>query len=707
MGERFGLRLRIFLFFALIAVGAVAAILAAGLIVVRRAPADLTSDIVLGFFVAAFPIVGLCAWVWMKFDEHVARPVLAVGSEIRAALHGGGTKTPDEKTGRYLGLLAPVAREVIDALGSQRTRTEAAIAAAVEDAARQRTRLEAVLRDLEEGVVICNLDHRIRLYNRHALQLLHVGGDLGLGRSLLSVVAAQPIRHTLQRLLNRFGSGRHVDHPDGLTALVITTTLERTRQLRGRMVLTLDPDGRSAAGYIISFADITNELSAGVWRDRLLHDVTEDMRQRVSNLALAGEVLLGRLNPGDARVEKLRHVFAEEPLALAERLNQLDSAASDLLAGAWPMANVLSPTLLGLVRDRRSENRDLTIDVEGGSLWLHCDSVTVVDLLDRLMNRVAVYRGVDRFRLSTSRGETLAYLDVSWSGEAVPLSVLSEWLDERLDDALGPITGRDVLSRHKTDVWCQDGGDGTAILRLPMPLVETRENRPTVRVPERPEFYDFDLAGAMDRASIDDTPLKSLTLVVFDTETTGLEPSRGDEVVQIAGIRVVNGRVLRGEVFDSYVDPGRPIPAVASRVHGITDDMVRGADRIDRVLQRFHGFVGDAALVAHNAAFDMKFLVRDGAKCGLVFDAPVLDTVLLAAHLFGSTDNLTLDALAARFGVVIDAQDRHTALGDSVATALVLVRLFDLLEGAGVRTLREALAVSERQVAIRRAQKAY
>ncbi|HUG62536.1 MAG TPA: exonuclease domain-containing protein [Methylomirabilota bacterium] len=707
MGEKPGLRLRIFLFFGLIATGSVAAMMAAVLVAARHAPPETIPDLVLAFAVAAFPTVALTLWVWLKFDETVARPILTLAAEIQAALHAGARGALAPETGRFIEPLASTARAVIDTLAAHRERTDEAVAAAVADAARQRGRLEAVLRDIEEGVVICNLDHRIRLYNRHALQILHVSGDLGLGRSLLSVVSPQPIRHSLQRLVRRFESGRHVDHPDGLTALVIVTTLDRRRQLRGRMVLTLEQEGTKAAGYIISFGDVTNELSAGVWRDRLLHEATEDMRQRVSNLALAGEVLIGRLPPGDRRTDALRHVFVEEPAALGLRLDQLDGAASDLLASAWPMANVLSTSLLTMVRERRSEGRDLDVEIEGGSLWLHCDGATVVDLLDRMMNRIAIYARTPTFRLGTGRGERLAFLDIKWRGDGVPLDVLTVWLEERLDDALGPITGADVLKRHHSDVWCQEGGDGWTVLRMPLAIVETREGRPIAQLPERPEFYDFDLSAAVDRLAIVDAPLKALTLVVFDTETTGLEPSRGDEIIQIAGVRIVNGRLLRGEVFDSYVDPGRRIPSASTKVHGISDDMVSGADSIERVLPRFHAFVGDAVLVAHNAAFDMKFLSRGAGTAGVAFDTPVLDTVLLAAHLFGATTSLTLDSLAERFQIVIPTEDRHTALGDSIATALVLIRLIDMLDAAGVTTLRDALAVSERQVSIRRAQKAY
>jgi DNA polymerase-3 subunit epsilon len=112
-------------------------------------------------------------------------------------------------------------------------------------------------------------------------------------------------------------------------------------------------------------------------------------------------------------------------------------------------------------------------------------------------------------------------------------------------------------------------------------------------------------------------------------------------------------------------------------------------------------------LVAHNAAFDMKFLSLKEETTGLKFTNPVLDTVLLAAHLQGQTASLTLDTLAEQFGIEIPPEVRHTALGDSLATAEVLLRLIDLLEASGVKTLREAVEVEKKAAAIRKQQAKY
>lgn len=212
-------------------------------------------------------------------------------------------------------------------------------------------------------------------------------------------------------------------------------------------------------------------------------------------------------------------------------------------------------------------------------------------------------------------------------------------------------------------------------------------------LPARPELYNFDaLNPPLHVDEIGGKALKELTFVVFDTETTGLKPSNGDEIISIAGVKIVDGALQETEAFSRLVNPGRGIPPQSIRFHGITEDMVKDEAPAGEVLQDFHAFCGSAVLVAHNAAFDMKFLKLKEQACGRHFDNLVLDTLLLSVFAEPDSRNHSIDAIAERFG--IDVEGRHTALGDSLVTARIFLRLLKMLETRGVTTVRQAIQAS-------------
>jgi DNA polymerase-3 subunit epsilon len=181
---------------------------------------------------------------------------------------------------------------------------------------------------------------------------------------------------------------------------------------------------------------------------------------------------------------------------------------------------------------------------------------------------------------------------------------------------------------------------------------------------------------------------------VFDTETTGLDPAQGDEIIAVGAVRIVNGRVLQGETFESLVDPRRGLSEASIAVHGITPDMLAGQPSIEQVLPRFRRFAEETVLVGHNAAFDMRFLQLKEAQTGVRFDQPVLDTLLLSAAVHPESRSHGLEEIAGRLGVAVVG--RHTALGDALVTAEVFLRLLPLLAERGVRTLAEARAAAQK-----------
>jgi len=165
-----------------------------------------------------------------------------------------------------------------------------------------------------------------------------------------------------------------------------------------------------------------------------------------------------------------------------------------------------------------------------------------------------------------------------------------------------------------------------------------------------------------------------MAYVIFDTETTGLSPRMGDRIVEIAGIRVVNGHIT-DETFSSLINPHRLMSAGAQRVNRISNDQLLSAPEASEVIPQFLDFVGSDTLVAHNAEFDLSFLRYEMDLIGM--DPERLPHCICTLELArGELAHLTrhnLDALIHHFGLETDR--RHRALDDVRATAQIFVEL--------------------------------
>jgi DNA polymerase-3 subunit epsilon len=163
--------------------------------------------------------------------------------------------------------------------------------------------------------------------------------------------------------------------------------------------------------------------------------------------------------------------------------------------------------------------------------------------------------------------------------------------------------------------------------------------------------------------------------IVLDTETTGFEPSAGHRMVEIGCVELVN-HVPTGRTFHEYINPERSIPDEATRVHGITDADVAEKPLFRDIAQAFLEFVGDAPLIIHNAAFDMKFINAELALCGRdpLPMSQAVDTVAMARRKFPGAP-ASLDALCRRFQIDNTNRVFHGALLDSELLAEVYLEL--------------------------------
>jgi DNA polymerase-3 subunit epsilon len=163
--------------------------------------------------------------------------------------------------------------------------------------------------------------------------------------------------------------------------------------------------------------------------------------------------------------------------------------------------------------------------------------------------------------------------------------------------------------------------------------------------------------------------------IVLDTETTGLDPDKGDRIVELGAVELIN-HLPTGRTFHAYINPERDMPEDAFRVHGLSAEFLAEhpvfAEQVDALLD----FIGDARLIIHNAAFDVRFLNAELRRCGrsLLASERAVDTLLLAQRRFPGQPN-SLDALCRRFAVDSSARTLHGALLDCQLLAEVYLHL--------------------------------
>lgn len=600
---------------------------------------------------------------------------------------------------------------------------DAAVARASHGVAQERNRLAALMSELQQSVVVCNLDGRVLLYNQRARQQLQALGDgqppaggaelIGLGRSIHTVLDKALLGHALATVQQRLAQG------DARPSAQFVTATRRGQLLRVQLApVRAGDDGAADApltGYVLVLDNITRSHATEAAQDRALLALTEGSRGSLANLQAAAEMLDDPDLPPALRAQFLA-VVREEAQAMGRRLQELAPPA----ASRWPLDDMLGSAFVQAAAAAMAQAVQppgaLQVGTQevDGALWLQLDSFALLQALCGLACRLHGERDVRTLHLrlqpaappggSVPGGQGgRAHLDLVWTGQAMSTEVVMGWETDPLplpaDGSHGSgaaLTVRDVVQRHGGEFWFErDRVRHQAFFRFLLP--QAVAVAPLGVHAARPEVVDFDLfaqfAFGTSGHALDAQPLGSLAFTVFDTETTGLQPLAGDEILQLGAVRIVNGRLLQGERFNQLVDPRRDIPAAGIAVHGITPDQVAGQPHILQVLPAFHAFAAESVLVAHNAAFDLRFLQLKEKACGLRFDHPVLDTLLLSALVHPGQASHALDDVARRLGVPVAG--RHSALGDALVTAAVFLKLLPLLAGMGLATLGQVRAASQ------------
>jgi DNA polymerase-3 subunit epsilon len=675
-------------------------------------------------------VLALMGVVWLFVSAWAVQALLRGFVEPAARLAEEGRLLVNTEVERVLTLEGHTENQalaqVIEQLVAQRTRLrkemDARVAEVSQGIERERSRLAALMSELTQSVVVCNLDGRILLYNHRArvqfkaLSLApEVAGGaelIGLGRSIYTVFDRKLVAHALESIQQRMLRGAGEPSAQFVTSTaagqLLRVQMAPVRSVQADSLPQTEDfvaDRAELTGFVLMLDNITREFETESARDQVLHTLTEGTRSALANMQVALDVLDYPDLEASAR-ERFQRVIREETRSLAQRIASLEADAARALKTRWPLEDMLGADLVGAAMRRIETVTGLpasALDVDA-TLWLKVESFSLLQALVYLSARLAEEFHVSfvQLRLSPAADSPgWAQLDLIWAGQMMSTETVMSWeMDAmRVGGETMRLTVRDVVERHAGAFWFErERVRHQAFFRFLLPMADPREQMAAttlVRGDSRPEYYDFDLFRVTEQTrSLDERRLSDLVYTVFDTETTGLDPAQGDEIIQIGAARIVNGKLLHQECFEQLIDPRRAISAASIPIHGITRDMLEGQPVIEDVLPAFHAFAQDTVLVGHNAAFDMRFLQLKEKASGVVFGQPVLDTLLLSAVVHPNQESHRLEAIAARFNVPVIG--RHTAMGDAMVTAEIFLKLVPLLAELGIVTLGQAREAAQK-----------
>ena len=656
----------------------------------------------------------VCIWSLESVFRNYIRPVPKITEKVNLINTSNPSYRLPAVGGSDIRRLCERINEVAQRYEALSQHVEERVQQARADSEQEKNTLAAIVTELTEGVLICNPDGRILLYNNRAKLLLtgspadddqNSKSDLGeskryigLGRSIFGVIDKNLLGHVLDQITDK------LRNKDAEIASYFVTPGAEDRLLRVEAVPVLRSPGRQFTGLILILYDITRQLETDSDLNLALQAVTRGFRASLAGIRSAIETIIDYPDMEVPHLEKLKGIIHRESLSMGELLESNLSFDGQIGISQWPLATMSAQNLTNLLQARALEKLSLQIQLADTdqTLWIKVDSYSLLLVLLFVVDKLKDLTDSAELTCRLTDLDWYIGLDLMWPGTPIKFETLREWEQTPMvfEKEGWSLRLREILEHLGSDFgsYASKRLPGTAYLRFFLPIaedIEPQESRSLAILPEsRPEFYDFDLFGrAGQTAELNNQLLTELAYTVFDMETTGLKPSEGDEILSIGAIRIVNCRLLREERFEQLIDPLRSIPWESVQIHGIQPEMVIGQPTIDTVLPRFQQFAEDTILVAHNAAFDMRFLQMKEEQTAVRFINPVLDTLLLSAIVHPAHEDHNLEAIAQRLGVRV--LGRHTAMGDAVATGELFLKLLPLLAEKGIYRLRDALEASK------------
>jgi DNA polymerase III subunit epsilon len=606
-------------------------------------------------------ILGILIFGLFVIFRSYVEPIRKIGDEMMIMHSANPAYRIDNNTLRDFSRLATLVNESADRYQSLKKSIDERIRLAGESLEEEKNILASIISSLSEAVVVCNPSGTILLFNKRAEELLSFreNGQLPL---------LPPALIGLGRHISRYLDKGQLDR----AFLQLNDKIARAEDNPGSCFAALGPAGHFLKVEIVPILINDNELSGYV------------LRAYIIALPYSAEPSAGISVCGDSR----------QPLPLSVAFNQ---------RLALPLIPVKLQQLLSTLQKQMKEEHGLQLHLSmpDEPAWIYGDAGQLTSALAFIFRQLGQGQETAGLDCELARERDYTHLDILWAGHPLPELLLAQWGASLVgaEEEKTPRTLGHILTRHDTEWWsaAHQQQPGRACLRIFFPAADASGERHITSITladSRPEFYDFDLLHRADNnPDLEEQLLSNLSYTIIDTETTGLDPF-SDDIISIGAVRIINGRLLRREVFNILVDPQREIPEKSIKIHGIRPEMLQGQPTIEKVLPRLHQFAGNTVLVGHNVAFDMRMFQVKEYLVPVRFTQPVLDVMFLSAVIHPGHRRHSLEAIAERLGITITG--RHTALGDAFAAAEVLLKCIPILARNNILTLKDAIQASKK-----------
>ncbi|MGD9825166.1 3'-5' exonuclease [Desulfobacter sp.] len=522
--------------------------------------------------------------------------------------------------------------------------------------------------ELPQGIIACNTEGEINLFNKKAKILEAQNHIIGIGRSIFDIIDKDIILNALYEI-NVKNPKKHV------AASSSFITLSPGNVLIQADISPITDRRDNFAGFMVVFYNIGKDFELYAKIDNIFKSTATKVLTYLDKI-------------------KKEKMTTPEIAAIEENLKKSEQDYIEKIKERLPFLVVSDRDIITTVQKRAGEKLNISLKPEFPAHinWIRIETYSFINaflsILTILKNKT--FKKTFNCKL---------FKEANFLAIFFHIPDAEKNLDIFKDDHFF-LTLKDFVNYHEAQISLSFNEKSEKGLKILIPLAEMKEPEGVRNIViereayERPDFFDFDLFTKRKTDSkLNDMRLKDIVYTVFDTETTGLD-TRNDQIISIGGVRIVNGRILCGEKFNQLIDPKINIPLESEKFHGINDEMVKGKPDIKEVLPLFYKFSKDTVLVAHNAAFDMKMFSMKEAQTGIKFDNPVLDTLLLALIVYPMHEKHNMAAIASFAGV--DIVGRHTAIGDASATAGIFLKLIPLLAKKGIHTLNDAINASKK-----------